>query len=275
EAVVMHPLPRTGELAYELDSDPRAVYFEQAAAGVPVRMALIAWLIEKSESARVQPRPVADLIRFKSEAPPRRNLGVIAGKEYRGDLDPAEDGRPSVAGVVEQAVSKGLLRCRFGIDDARHQANSGVEDRQRGQLAPREYEVANREFLDRVEVGQTLVDPLVVAADEDEAIQLREALRLSMREGEPPRRRHCDGASLVRRRGSDDCIEHACDRLDPQHHTGTAPKGNVVGAFVPLQRVEEVMIADCNRSCFNGAAENREADKRSENLREERDDVDG
>ncbi len=33
EAVVMHPLPRTSELAYELDADPRAVYFEQAAAG--------------------------------------------------------------------------------------------------------------------------------------------------------------------------------------------------------------------------------------------------
>src|SRR2546422_10520705 len=27
EAVVMHPLPRTDESAYELDSDPRAVYF--------------------------------------------------------------------------------------------------------------------------------------------------------------------------------------------------------------------------------------------------------
>ncbi len=44
----MHPLPRTSELAYELDADPRAVYFEQAAAGVPVRMALIAWLMEKA-----------------------------------------------------------------------------------------------------------------------------------------------------------------------------------------------------------------------------------
>ncbi len=71
EAVVMHPLPRTGELAYELDSDPRAVYFEQAAAGVPVRMALIAWLIEKSKAAQVRARTVAEPIRFKSEAPPR------------------------------------------------------------------------------------------------------------------------------------------------------------------------------------------------------------
>src|SRR5260370_14875291 len=71
EAVVMHPLPRTGELAYELDSDPRAVYFEQAAAGVPVRMALIAWLIENSKPAQVRARTVAEPIRFKNEAPPR------------------------------------------------------------------------------------------------------------------------------------------------------------------------------------------------------------
>ncbi len=69
EAVVMHPLPRTDELAYELDSDPRAVYFEQAAAGVPVRMALIAWLIEKAAVAREQ--PAEPPIRFKSEPAPR------------------------------------------------------------------------------------------------------------------------------------------------------------------------------------------------------------
>ena len=59
EAVVMHPLPRTDELAYELDSDPRAVYFEQAAAGVPVRMALIAWLLERAprEQRAAAPAP--------------------------------------------------------------------------------------------------------------------------------------------------------------------------------------------------------------------------
>jgi aspartate carbamoyltransferase catalytic subunit len=71
EAVVMHPLPRTNELAYELDSDPRAVYFEQAEAGVPVRMALIAWMIEKTRESTVRVRPDGDEIRFKSELPPR------------------------------------------------------------------------------------------------------------------------------------------------------------------------------------------------------------
>ena len=43
---VLHPLPRTDELSYELDRDERGVYFQQAAYGVPVRMALIAALLE-------------------------------------------------------------------------------------------------------------------------------------------------------------------------------------------------------------------------------------
>lgn len=39
---VLHPLPRVGELAYDVDSTPHAKYFEQAANGVVVRAALLA-----------------------------------------------------------------------------------------------------------------------------------------------------------------------------------------------------------------------------------------
>ena len=45
QTLVMHPLPRVDELAYELDADPRSRYFQQAAQGVPVRMALISLLL--------------------------------------------------------------------------------------------------------------------------------------------------------------------------------------------------------------------------------------
>jgi aspartate carbamoyltransferase catalytic subunit len=45
EASVMHPLPRVNELAASLDTDRRAIYFQQAAYGVPVRMALISLLL--------------------------------------------------------------------------------------------------------------------------------------------------------------------------------------------------------------------------------------
>lgn len=42
ETRVLHPLPRVNELGYDLDNDPRGIYFKQAAYGVPVRMALLA-----------------------------------------------------------------------------------------------------------------------------------------------------------------------------------------------------------------------------------------
>ena len=45
DALVMHPLPRVDELAYAVDRDPRAVYFRQAAYGLPVRMALLAAIL--------------------------------------------------------------------------------------------------------------------------------------------------------------------------------------------------------------------------------------
>ncbi len=49
KTLVMHPLPRVDELAYELDADPRSKYFTQAARGVPVRMALLALLLGSKE----------------------------------------------------------------------------------------------------------------------------------------------------------------------------------------------------------------------------------
>src|SRR5882724_1046001 len=52
-ASVMHPLPRVGELDASFDSDLRAVYFEQAAYGVPVRMALIALLLGLSKEHEI------------------------------------------------------------------------------------------------------------------------------------------------------------------------------------------------------------------------------
>ena len=63
--IVMHPLPRVDELAYDIDADPRSTYFKQAARGVPVRMALISALLGARE--------------IKA---PRKDKTVIPGVEY-------------------------------------------------------------------------------------------------------------------------------------------------------------------------------------------------
>lgn len=48
KVVVMHPLPRVGEIATDVDALPNAAYFRQASNGVPVRMALLAMLLGKA-----------------------------------------------------------------------------------------------------------------------------------------------------------------------------------------------------------------------------------
>ncbi len=40
-SIIMHPLPRAGEITPAVDRDPRAAYFRQTHYGVPVRMALL------------------------------------------------------------------------------------------------------------------------------------------------------------------------------------------------------------------------------------------
>lgn len=49
DMIIMHPLPRVNEIAYEVDSDSRARYFDQAKYGMYVRMALIAKLLGVNE----------------------------------------------------------------------------------------------------------------------------------------------------------------------------------------------------------------------------------
>lgn len=46
QGIVMHPLPRSTELSTDIDDDPRARYFQQAANGLPVRMALLDFVLK-------------------------------------------------------------------------------------------------------------------------------------------------------------------------------------------------------------------------------------
>jgi len=45
---LMHPLPRVGEIHYDVDKDPRAAYFRQMENGMYIRMALLAAVLGKA-----------------------------------------------------------------------------------------------------------------------------------------------------------------------------------------------------------------------------------
>ena len=46
--ILMHPLPRVGEIDMEVDQDPRAAYFRQMEYGLYIRMALLAMVLGKA-----------------------------------------------------------------------------------------------------------------------------------------------------------------------------------------------------------------------------------
>jgi aspartate carbamoyltransferase catalytic subunit len=48
QMILMHPLPRVGEISYALDDDPRAAYFRQMENGMYIRMALLAAVLGKA-----------------------------------------------------------------------------------------------------------------------------------------------------------------------------------------------------------------------------------
>lgn len=56
ETILLHPLPRNREIALHVDDDPRALYFQQAANGMYVRMALMHLLLQNSSHKENSPK---------------------------------------------------------------------------------------------------------------------------------------------------------------------------------------------------------------------------
>ena len=105
---VMHPLPRVDELSYDLDDDPRGVYFKQAAYGVPVRMALMAALLELFPSLLALPKPP----RYRLYSSP---YGVSCTNPRCVTLDPQEKRYlfPKFWIVDEQRLTLRCVYCDF------------------------------------------------------------------------------------------------------------------------------------------------------------------
>lgn len=116
--LLLHPLPRAGELDPELDGEARSAYFRQAAYGVPVRMATIALILGIAEEewssgwgARREvlgaggvPIPgAADDAGFHAEGLVCANRGCVTSRE-RGTVEP----RFTLA-----IAAGGQLRCRY------------------------------------------------------------------------------------------------------------------------------------------------------------------
>lgn len=82
DSVVLHPLPRVDEIDYAVDDDPRGIYFEQAALGVPIRMALISYLLGREYIEAEPAAPIAELERPVGARCPNANCIVNVETSY-------------------------------------------------------------------------------------------------------------------------------------------------------------------------------------------------
>ena len=94
-------------------------------------------------------------------APPRLDLGVVAGGEHLRDRLTLEDRWPRVLRIFKQSVGEAFLGRRGLLaHDAGQQPHAGIEQRQRGDLAAGEHEIAERNLFQSARLDQPLVDAL-------------------------------------------------------------------------------------------------------------------
>lgn len=106
DAVVLHPLPRLDEIDPEVDSDPRGIYFQQAALGVPIRMALLSVLLGRETLRAESPHSTCSLA--DPEGGICRNSACVMTTE--GDY---------LEQLAVQSKTGGTLRCRYCEGDLR------------------------------------------------------------------------------------------------------------------------------------------------------------
>jgi hypothetical protein len=114
KTLVMHPLPRVDELAYDIDTDERSMYFKQAARGVPVRMALLAALLGVKDVAvpAVESPPPIDYPRYQQEpSPVCPNLRCVSIQETE-----AKYLKPQFKIVNTQPLTLRCTYCEHGFE---------------------------------------------------------------------------------------------------------------------------------------------------------------
>ncbi len=62
DTIFMHPLPRVNEISEEIDTDPRALYFEQMANAHSIRMALLSAMLVEDPYKKIEQSRLAKII---------------------------------------------------------------------------------------------------------------------------------------------------------------------------------------------------------------------
>ncbi len=151
--LVMHPLPRVDELAYELDADPRSMYFKQAARGVPVRMALIALLLGTKEISI--PREDDSFIQKIDYPIYRRDFGVRCSNPKCVSIQKTETKyiKPEFKVVDREPLTLRCIYCEHGFEP-KYIASSHWHE---GRLANKKYHSADSHWARKIKPENLII----------------------------------------------------------------------------------------------------------------------
>ncbi|MFH0847673.1 MAG: aspartate carbamoyltransferase [Chloroflexota bacterium] len=145
KALVMHPLPRVDELAYELDADPRSMYFKQAARGIPIRMALLSLLLGAKELPPAREEEPAPKVSYPLY---RREYGIRCANPRCISIQPSE--REYITPDFQIISSQPLtLRCSY----CEHETNPlyiASTDWHEGRVEEKKYHAADSQWTQRI-----------------------------------------------------------------------------------------------------------------------------
>jgi aspartate carbamoyltransferase catalytic subunit len=162
--LIMHPLPRIDELAYELDADPRSMYFKQAARGVPVRMALIALLLGAKEVTISAESYQLSAVSYKKIDYPvyKRDFGVRCSNPTCVSNQETETRyiKPEFKIVSFEPL---ILRCVY-CEQELHPQYVASADWHEGKLESKKYHSAESWLVQKIKPKN-----LIIFASEDEA----------------------------------------------------------------------------------------------------------
>jgi aspartate carbamoyltransferase catalytic subunit len=153
KTLIMHPLPRVDELAYEVDADPRSMYFKQAARGVPVRMALIALLLGTKEISI--PREEDSFIQKIDYPVYRRDFGIRCSNPRCVSIQETETKyiKPEFKVVDREPLTLRCVYCEHG-SEPKYVASS---DWHEGRLANKKYHSADSHWARKIKPENLII----------------------------------------------------------------------------------------------------------------------
>ncbi len=153
KTLVLHPLPRVDELAYELDADPRSMYFKQAARGVPIRMALIALLLGSKEVSL--PKEADSFAQKIDYLPYTRDYGVRCPNPRCASVQETESKyiKPEFKIVRREPLTLRCIYCEHGFEP-RYIASS---DWHEGRLDTKKYHSADSHWIKKIKPENLII----------------------------------------------------------------------------------------------------------------------